>query len=156
MLCINYGGSHWALVVQSTFGTDWSTRWPTGRHLGFHRCFSKSMDYLKTGTAAMEKAMGQNVNMDYVKMGAVAIGVALVGAPVLAGVATSAVGFTSAGIASGSLAAKAMSVSALANGGGVAGGSAVAVLQSVGAAGLATTTKVAVGGAAAGVYKYFK
>lgn len=44
----------------------------------------------------------------------------------------SAVGFTSAGITASSLAAKMMSISAIANGGGVAAGSLVATLQSVG------------------------
>lgn len=41
-------------------------------------------------------------------------------------------GFTSAGIAAGSLASWMMSTAAVANGGGVAAGSAVAVLQSIG------------------------
>lgn len=53
---------------------------------------------------------------------------AVVAAPVLLGAA----GFTAAGIAAGSLAAQAMSVAAVANGGGVAAGSVVAVLQSAG------------------------
>ncbi|XP_051493937.1 uncharacterized protein LOC127393154 isoform X5 [Apus apus] len=48
----------------------------------------------------------------------------------------SAMGFTAGGIAAGTLAAKMMSATAIANGGGVAAGSTVAVLQSVGAAGL--------------------
>lgn len=43
-----------------------------------------------------------------------------------------AAGFTSAGIAASSLAAKMMSAAAIANGGGVAAGSLVATLQSVG------------------------
>ncbi|KAJ0008866.1 hypothetical protein NQD34_016280, partial [Periophthalmus magnuspinnatus] len=43
-----------------------------------------------------------------------------------------AVGFGSAGILAGSVAAKMMSAAAIANGGGVAAGSTVAVLQSVG------------------------
>ena len=47
-------------------------------------------------------------------------------------VVLSAVGFTSAGITASSLAAKMMSISAIANGGGVAAGSLVATLQSVG------------------------
>ncbi|XP_075387751.1 interferon alpha-inducible protein 27, mitochondrial-like [Tenrec ecaudatus] len=47
-------------------------------------------------------------------------------------VVLSAVGFTSAGIAVSSLAAKMMSAAAVANGGGVAAGSLVATLQSVG------------------------
>ncbi|KAM9116600.1 interferon alpha-inducible protein 27-like protein 1 [Pangshura tecta] len=58
----------------------------------------------------------------------VAAGVAFVGIPVALG----AVGFTGAGIAAGTLAAKMMSAAAIANGGGVAAGSAVAVLQSIG------------------------
>uniref|UniRef100_A0A8C3T7M9 Uncharacterized protein n=1 Tax=Chelydra serpentina TaxID=8475 RepID=A0A8C3T7M9_CHESE len=41
-------------------------------------------------------------------------------------------GFTAAGIATGTVAAKMMSAAAVANGGGVAAGSAVAVLQSIG------------------------
>ncbi len=41
-------------------------------------------------------------------------------------------GFTSAGVAAGSLAASMMSSAAVANGGGVAVGSLVAVLQSAG------------------------
>uniref|UniRef100_A0A674MNV7 Uncharacterized protein n=1 Tax=Takifugu rubripes TaxID=31033 RepID=A0A674MNV7_TAKRU len=60
--------------------------------------------------------------------------VAVVGGAVatvaLAPVALGAAGFTSAGIAAGSVAAKMMSVTAVASGGGVAAGSAVAVLQS--------------------------
>uniref|UniRef100_H2V9H1 Uncharacterized protein n=1 Tax=Takifugu rubripes TaxID=31033 RepID=H2V9H1_TAKRU len=62
--------------------------------------------------------------------------VAVVGGAVatvaLAPVALGAAGFTSAGIAAGSVAAKMMSVTAVASGGGVAAGSAVAVLQSAG------------------------
>ncbi|XP_056914291.1 interferon alpha-inducible protein 27-like protein 2A isoform X1 [Takifugu flavidus] len=68
----------------------------------------------------------------------------------LAPVALGAAGFTSAGIASGSVAAKLMSVTAVANGGGVAAGSAVAVLQSAGMAGLSAATNVALAGAGAG------
>ncbi|TWW72267.1 hypothetical protein D4764_16G0007640 [Takifugu flavidus] len=67
----------------------------------------------------------------------------------LAPVALGAAGFTSAGIASGSVAAKLMSVTAVANGGGVAAGSAVAVLQSAGMAGISPTTNVALAGAGA-------
>lgn len=55
-------------------------------------------------------------------------------------------GFTAGGIAAGSLAASMMSSAAVANGGCVAAGSMVAVLQSVGAAGLAAGTNVALGG----------
>lgn len=55
-------------------------------------------------------------------------GLLLVGIPMT----VSALGFTSAGIAAGSVAAKMMSAAAIANGGGVAAGSSVAVLQSIG------------------------
>nr|XP_018865268.2 interferon alpha-inducible protein 27-like protein 1 isoform X5 [Gorilla gorilla gorilla] len=60
-------------------------------------------------------------------------------------VALSAMGFTSVGIATSSIAAKMMSTAAIANGGGVAAGSLVAILQSVGAAGLSVTSKVILG-----------
>ncbi|XP_059859973.1 interferon alpha-inducible protein 27-like protein 2 isoform X1 [Delphinus delphis] len=56
-----------------------------------------------------------------------------------------AVGFTGAGIAASSLAAKMMSAAAMANGGGVAAGSLVATLQSVGAAGLSTSSNILLG-----------
>lgn len=49
----------------------------------------------------------------------------------------STLGFTTAGITAGSIAAKMMSAAAIANGGGVAAGSTVAVLQSVGERGAA-------------------
>ncbi|KAK2507710.1 hypothetical protein MC885_008392 [Smutsia gigantea] len=51
-------------------------------------------------------------------------------------------GFTSAGIAASSIAAKMMSAAAISNGGGVAAGSLVATLQSVGAAGLSTSSNI--------------
>uniref|UniRef100_A0A670XYQ2 Uncharacterized protein n=1 Tax=Pseudonaja textilis TaxID=8673 RepID=A0A670XYQ2_PSETE len=57
----------------------------------------------------------------------------VVGAPL----ALSAVGFTAAGIAAGTLAAKMMSAAAIANGGGVAAGSLVALAQ----ANLSASTK---------------
>ena len=56
-----------------------------------------------------------------------------------------ALGFTGAGIAASSLAAKMMSAAAVANGGGVAAGSLVATLQSVGAAGLSTSSNILLG-----------
>ncbi|NWH83634.1 IFI27 protein, partial [Aegithalos caudatus] len=65
-------------------------------------------------------------------------GMALIGLPVAIG----ALGFTEAGIAAGSIAAKMMSAAAIANGGGVATGSIVAVLQSIGAAGLSMAVKI--------------
>ncbi|XP_054386437.1 interferon alpha-inducible protein 27-like protein 1 isoform X1 [Pongo abelii] len=73
---------------------------------------------------------------------------AVVGGVVAVGtvpVALGAMGFTSVGIAASSLAAKMMSTAAIANGGGVAAGSLVAILQSVGAAGLSVTSKVILG-----------
>uniref|UniRef100_A0A3B4YZX1 Interferon alpha-inducible protein 27-like protein 2A n=1 Tax=Stegastes partitus TaxID=144197 RepID=A0A3B4YZX1_9TELE len=72
---------------------------------------------------------------------------AVVAAPVVLG----AVGFTSVGIAAGSWAAGMMSSAAIANGGGVAAGSLVAVLQSAGAAGLSGTASAAVAGVGATV-----
>ncbi|XP_073923337.1 interferon alpha-inducible protein 27-like protein 2 isoform X1 [Castor canadensis] len=60
-------------------------------------------------------------------------------------VALGAVGFTGAGIAASSIAAKMMSAAAIANGGGVAAGSLVATLQSVGAAGLSTSSNILLG-----------
>ncbi|KAI4535220.1 hypothetical protein MG293_014446 [Ovis ammon polii] len=62
----------------------------------------------------------------------------VVAVPVVLG----AVGFTSTGITASSLAAKMMSISAIANGGGVAAGSLVATLQSVGASGLSLSSKL--------------
>ncbi|KAI4535221.1 hypothetical protein MG293_014447 [Ovis ammon polii] len=64
----------------------------------------------------------------------------VVAVPVVLG----AVGFTSTGITASSLAAKMMSISAIANGGGVAAGSLVATLQSVGASGLSLSSKLLV------------
>ncbi|XP_055449006.1 interferon alpha-inducible protein 27-like protein 2A [Psammomys obesus] len=79
-------------------------------------------------------------------LGAVIGGVlALTAAPV----ALSAMGFTGAGIAASSIAAKMMSASAIANGGGVAAGSLVATFQSVGAAGLSTSSNIILGTAGA-------
>ncbi|XP_036006517.1 interferon alpha-inducible protein 27-like protein 2A [Fundulus heteroclitus] len=68
-----------------------------------------------------------------------------VGAVALATAALGAIGFTSSGIAAGSFAAKMMSSAAIANGGGVASGSLVAILQSAGAAGLSETAVMVVG-----------
>ncbi|XP_007529157.1 interferon alpha-inducible protein 27-like protein 2A isoform X2 [Erinaceus europaeus] len=81
------------------------------------------------------------------KVAAAAVGgvVAVQATPVILG----AMGFTTAGIAASSIAAKMMSVAAIANGGGVASGSLVATLQSMGAAGLALTSKVTLGSAGA-------
>ncbi|XP_017921647.1 PREDICTED: interferon alpha-inducible protein 27, mitochondrial isoform X1 [Capra hircus] len=76
------------------------------------------------------------------KAAAVVVGGAstVVAVPVVLG----AVGFTSTGITASSLAAKMMSISAIANGGGVAAGSLVATLQSVGASGLSLSSKLLV------------
>ncbi|XP_075029294.1 interferon alpha-inducible protein 27-like protein 2A [Calonectris borealis] len=88
---------------------------------------------------------------------AVGVGLALAGIP--AGIG--ALGFTATGIAPGSVAAKMMSAAAIDNNGGVAAGSTVAVLQSIGAAGFSPGTKIGLTstlgllGAAAGV-KLFK
>ncbi|XP_042295066.1 interferon alpha-inducible protein 27-like protein 2A [Sceloporus undulatus] len=68
------------------------------------------------------------------------LGITVVGLPLVLG----ALGFTSAGIAAGSVAAKMMSASAIASGGGIAAGGPVAMLQSVGATGLALSTKLGV------------
>nr|XP_036847822.1 LOW QUALITY PROTEIN: interferon alpha-inducible protein 27-like protein 2 [Manis javanica] len=64
--------------------------------------------------------------------------IAVVSVPVVLGT----MGFTSAGIAASSVAAKMMSAAAISNGGGVAAGSLVATLQSVGAAGLSTSSNI--------------
>ncbi|XP_067167548.1 interferon alpha-inducible protein 27-like protein 2A [Apteryx mantelli] len=74
---------------------------------------------------------------------AVGLGVAFAGVP--AGIW--ALGFTAKGIAAGSIATKMMSAAAIANGGGVASGSLVALLQSAGAAGLSLGAKIGVGSA---------
>ncbi|XP_048655211.1 interferon alpha-inducible protein 27, mitochondrial-like isoform X6 [Marmota marmota marmota] len=75
-------------------------------------------------------------------------GVLTVGAvPVVLG----AIGFTGTGIAASSLAAKMMSIAAIANGGGVSAGSLVATLQSVGAAGLSLSSKMALGSAGSAI-----
>ncbi|CAL8294684.1 unnamed protein product [Arctogadus glacialis] len=81
-------------------------------------------------------------------VGTLGAGGAVVAAPFILG----AVGFTAAGITVGSYAAGMMTGTALANGGAVAAGTTVAVLQGVGAAGLgaaATAVTAIVGGATA-------
>ncbi|XP_061599767.1 interferon alpha-inducible protein 27-like protein 2A [Cololabis saira] len=70
-------------------------------------------------------------------------GGAVVSAPFVLGAA----GFTSVGIAAGSYAAGMMSTAAIANGGGVAAGSAVALLQSAGMAGMSGAATAAVASA---------
>ncbi|XP_066535984.1 interferon alpha-inducible protein 27-like protein 2A [Hoplias malabaricus] len=83
----------------------------------------------------------------------IGITVGAVGTAALAPVLIPAAGFTAGGIAAGSWASWMMSSAAVANGGGVAAGSLVAVLQSVGAAGMSTaasTVVASVGGAVGG------
>ncbi|MED6257311.1 hypothetical protein ATANTOWER_018668 [Ataeniobius toweri] len=65
--------------------------------------------------------------------------------------ALGAIGFTSGGISAGSYAAGMMSSYAVANGGGVAAGSLVSILQSAAAAGLSVATKAVVASAGASV-----
>ncbi|XP_056616428.1 interferon alpha-inducible protein 27-like protein 2A [Triplophysa dalaica] len=80
--------------------------------------------------------------------------VGAVGSAVLIPFAIGAAGFTVAGITAGSVAAGMMSSAAIANGGGVATGSLIAILQSAGAAGLsasATAGLASVGGATGAV-----
>uniref|UniRef100_F7HTF0 Interferon alpha inducible protein 27 n=1 Tax=Macaca mulatta TaxID=9544 RepID=F7HTF0_MACMU len=74
---------------------------------------------------------------------AVVIGgvVAVEAVPMVLGV----MGFTATGITSSSIAAKMMSAAAIANGGGVAPGSLVATLQSLGATGLSGLTRFILG-----------
>ncbi|KAG7465923.1 hypothetical protein MATL_G00159450 [Megalops atlanticus] len=87
-------------------------------------------------------AAGMTPAIPYLGTGLVLVtgaGVAVVAVPIVLG----AVGFTSGGILAGSKAAAMMSAAAMANGGGVASGSLVAVLQSTGAAGLSTAGTLA-------------
>ncbi|ESP00920.1 hypothetical protein LOTGIDRAFT_176462 [Lottia gigantea] len=83
-----------------------------------------------------------------VVVGALVGGAVIVGGPLVLG----AVGFTGAGITAGSVAAGMMSTAAVTNGGAVAAGSTVAVLQSVGAAGFAAGTKAAIVAGTTGLY----
>ncbi|XP_029427289.1 interferon alpha-inducible protein 27-like protein 2 isoform X2 [Rhinatrema bivittatum] len=75
------------------------------------------------------------------------IATVIIGTPLVIGMA----GFTTVGIAAGSIAAKMMSAAALANGGGVAAGGTVAILQSIGAAGFSIAGKVALGAIGGGL-----
>ncbi len=72
-----------------------------------------------------------------------------IAAPLAVPALLGAAGFTSAGIAANSLAASWMSSVAIANGGGVAAGSAVAVLQAAGAGGLGAGATAALSSAGA-------
>uniref|UniRef100_A0A0D9RF05 Interferon alpha inducible protein 27 n=1 Tax=Chlorocebus sabaeus TaxID=60711 RepID=A0A0D9RF05_CHLSB len=71
----------------------------------------------------------------------------------------SVMGFTATGITSSSIAAKMMSAAAIANGGGVAPGSLVAILQSLGATGLSGLTRFILGSTgsaiAAGIARFY-
>ncbi|CAL1574954.1 unnamed protein product [Knipowitschia caucasica] len=80
-----------------------------------------------------------------------AVGAGAAGSVVALPVVLGAVGFGSVGIVAGSYAAQMMSTAAIANGGGVAAGSAVAVLQSVAMGGLSTAASAAVGSAGGAV-----
>ncbi|KAK2518578.1 Ifi27l2 [Columba guinea] len=88
---------------------------------------------VKDGRVAFRKlmALAKSLTMENIARmtigAALGAGLLLVGSPMAIG----ALGFTSAGIAAGSVAAKMMSAAAIANGGGVAAGSSVAVLQSI-------------------------
>jgi len=87
----------------------------------------------------------QGQGMSYKKaaiLGAAGASTAVLAAPLIIG----GVGFGAAGILGGSYAAGWMSAAALAGGGGVVKGSAIAVLQSIGAAGMGATS-IAVAGA---------
>uniref|UniRef100_A0A8C9X0M4 Interferon alpha-inducible protein 27-like protein 2A n=1 Tax=Sander lucioperca TaxID=283035 RepID=A0A8C9X0M4_SANLU len=86
------------------------------------------------------------VSVTFVALGGGALGAA-VATPVVLGV-VGAIGFTSAGIAAGSYAASLMSAAAVANGGGVAAGSLVAICQAAGGLSGAATAAAASAGAA--------
>lgn len=77
----------------------------------------------------------------------VGAGVAVVAAPLV----VAGLGFGAGGIVAGSYAASMMSAAAIANGGAVAAGSSVAILQSIGAAGFGVAGLMGVGAAGAGV-----
>ncbi|XP_040599340.1 interferon alpha-inducible protein 27-like protein 2A [Mesocricetus auratus] len=85
-------------------------------------------------------------------MPGVIIGAAIGGAlaVIAAPIALGTMGFTGAGIAAASIAVNMMSAAAIANGGGVAAGSLVATLQSVGVAGLSTSSNIILGSVGAG------
>merc|ERR1712224_710203 len=88
-----------------------------------------------TRNMANEANEDKNQGMDYKKLailGAAGATTAVIAAPLV----VSGIGFGSAGISAGSYAASWMSAAALAGGGGVVKGSTIAILQSVGAAGM--------------------
>ncbi|XP_003832860.2 interferon alpha-inducible protein 27, mitochondrial isoform X1 [Pan paniscus] len=102
-------------------------------------------------------ASGSAVVLPLARIATVVIGgvVAMAAVPMV----LSAMGFTAAGITSSSIAAKMMSAAAIANGGGVASGSLVATLQSLGATGLSGLTKFILGctgsAIAAGIARFY-
>ncbi|XP_078538733.1 uncharacterized protein LOC144823780 [Lissotriton helveticus] len=93
-----------------------------------------------------EESSWSSSSLPYIAAGAV---MGAVAAPA----ALTAAGFTAAGIAAGSLGAGMMKLTALAYGGGVPAGSAVAMLQSAGATAGGAYVSAAVGGAAGYVYE---
>ncbi|XP_044280614.1 interferon alpha-inducible protein 27-like protein 2A isoform X1 [Varanus komodoensis] len=134
-------------VLLPALSPVWATR----------QCFASKATKMPALLSEIQKRLG---NMGKGAVIGTAVGVEFLQATVCAvPVLLGAVGFTSGGIAAASLAAKWMSASAIANGGGVAAGSLVAGLQSVGAAGLAVGTKVGItataasAGAAVGAFK---
>ena len=96
----------------------------------------------------LEYRNGANAGtLSNIAWGAGAFAVVAVGGPL----GLAAVGYTAAGITAGSYAAGMMSAAAIANGGGVAAGGTVAVLQAVGAVGLSYAAPAAAGVAVATV-----
>ncbi|XP_011847104.1 PREDICTED: interferon alpha-inducible protein 27, mitochondrial isoform X1 [Mandrillus leucophaeus] len=108
-----------------------------------------------TGVARV--ASGCAVVLPLGRIATVVIGgvVAVKAVPMVLGV----MGFTATGITSSSIAAKMMSAAAIANGGGVAPGSLVATLQSLGATGLSGLTRFILGSTgsaiAAGIARFY-
>ncbi|XP_005562151.2 interferon alpha-inducible protein 27, mitochondrial isoform X2 [Macaca fascicularis] len=102
-------------------------------------------------------ASGCAVVLPLARIATVVIGgvVAVEAVPMVLGV----MGFTATGITSSSIAAKMMSAAAIANGGGVAPGSLVATLQSLGATGLSGLTRFILGSTgsaiAAGIARFY-
>uniref|UniRef100_A0A2K5CWW2 Interferon alpha inducible protein 27 n=1 Tax=Aotus nancymaae TaxID=37293 RepID=A0A2K5CWW2_AOTNA len=92
-----------------------------------------------TGVARV--APGCAAALPVARVATVVIGTAVQAVPVVLG----ARGFTGAGMAENSIAAKMMSAAAIADGGGVASGSLVGTLQSLGATGLSRLTKLILG-----------
>ncbi|XP_017921419.1 PREDICTED: interferon alpha-inducible protein 27-like protein 2 [Capra hircus] len=85
----------------------------------------------------------ESVPWDQTQISCLPVALVVAAVPMVLG----AMGFTGAGIAASSIAAKMMSAAAVASVGGVAAGSLVATLQSVGAAGLSTSSNILLGSA---------